>query len=47
MTYAEHVDAGRFDDVAAMFEHSTYRIEHGDGCTRLELRGLRGGEGVL
>ena len=31
MTYAEHVDAGRFDDVAAMFEHSTYRIEHGDG----------------
>ncbi len=31
MTYAEHVDAGRFGDVAAMFEHSTYRIEHGDG----------------
>ena len=32
MTYAEHVDAGRFEDVAAMFEHSTYRIEHGDGA---------------
>jgi 3-phenylpropionate/cinnamic acid dioxygenase small subunit len=32
MTYAEHVDAGRFDDVAAMFEHSTYRIEHGDSA---------------
>ena len=31
MTYAEHLDAGRFDDVAAMFEHSTYRIEHADG----------------
>jgi 3-phenylpropionate/cinnamic acid dioxygenase small subunit len=32
MTYAEHLDAGRFDDVAAMFEHSTYRIEHADGA---------------
>jgi 3-phenylpropionate/cinnamic acid dioxygenase small subunit len=32
MTYAEHVDAGRFADVAAMFEHATYRIEHGDGA---------------
>ena len=32
MMYAEHVDAGRFGDVAAMFEHSTYRIEHGDGA---------------
>ena len=28
MTYAEHVDAGRFEEVAALFEHSTYRIEH-------------------
>jgi 3-phenylpropionate/cinnamic acid dioxygenase small subunit len=31
MTYAEHLDAGRFDDVAAMFEAATYRIEHADG----------------
>ena len=30
MTYAEHVDAGRFDDVAAMFEHATYRVDHAD-----------------
>ena len=30
-----------------MFEHSTYRIEHGDGVTRLELRGRRAGAGVL
>ena len=31
MTYAEHLDAGRFADLAAMFEHATYRIEHADG----------------
>jgi hypothetical protein len=31
MTYAEHVDAGRYADVGAMFEHATYRIEHADG----------------
>jgi 3-phenylpropionate/cinnamic acid dioxygenase small subunit len=31
MTYAEHLDAGRFADVAAMFGHATYRIEHADG----------------
>lgn len=30
MTYAEHLDAGRFADVAAMFEHATYRIEHAE-----------------
>ena len=30
MTYAEHLDAGHFADVAAMFEHATYRIEHAD-----------------
>jgi 3-phenylpropionate/cinnamic acid dioxygenase small subunit len=30
MTYAEHVDAGRFAEVGAMFEHATYRIEHAD-----------------
>jgi len=31
MTYADHLDAGRFGDVAAMFEHATYRIAHADG----------------
>jgi 3-phenylpropionate/cinnamic acid dioxygenase small subunit len=30
MTYAEHVDAGRWDDMAALFEHASYRIEHAD-----------------
>jgi 3-phenylpropionate/cinnamic acid dioxygenase small subunit len=38
MTYAEHVDAGRFDDVAALFEHATYRIERADGASS-ESRG--------
>jgi 3-phenylpropionate/cinnamic acid dioxygenase small subunit len=32
MTYADHLDAGRFAEVAAMFEHATYRIEHSDGA---------------
>ncbi len=27
MTYAEHIDAGQFGQAAALFEHSTYRIE--------------------
>jgi 3-phenylpropionate/cinnamic acid dioxygenase small subunit len=31
MTYAEHVDAGRYADVGAMFEDAAYRIEHADG----------------
>jgi 3-phenylpropionate/cinnamic acid dioxygenase small subunit len=31
MTYAELVDAGRWADVAALFEHATYRIAHADG----------------
>ena len=30
MTYAELVDSARFAEVGAMFEHATYRIEHGD-----------------
>ena len=34
MTYAEHVDAGRFAEVGALFEHATYRIEHADGVER-------------
>lgn len=28
VTYAEHLDAGAFDRLAALFEHATYRIEH-------------------
>ena len=31
MTYAEHVDAGRYAEVGALFEHAAYRIEHADG----------------
>jgi 3-phenylpropionate/cinnamic acid dioxygenase small subunit len=31
MTYAEHVDAGRYKEVGAMFEHAAYRIKHADG----------------
>jgi len=31
MTYAEHLDAGAFDEVAALFENATYRIAHADG----------------
>lgn len=31
MTYAEHLDAGRFTEVAALFAHASYRIEHADG----------------
>jgi hypothetical protein len=31
MTYAEHVDAGRWADAAAMFGHATYRVQHADG----------------
>ena len=32
MTYAEHVDAGRFTEVAAMFGNATYRVEHAGGA---------------
>lgn len=32
MTYAEHLDAGRFVEVAALFEDAAYRIEHADGA---------------
>ena len=28
MTYAEHLDSGRFAEFVALFEHATYRIEH-------------------
>ena len=39
MTYAEHVDAGRFADVGALFEHATYRIEHAGGTHVSSYRG--------
>lgn len=39
MTYAEHLDAGRFAEVAALFEHATYRIEHADGSHTSSYRG--------
>ena len=28
MSYAELLDAGRFVELAALFEHATYRIAH-------------------
>jgi 3-phenylpropionate/cinnamic acid dioxygenase small subunit len=37
--YAEHVDAARWDDVAAMFEHATYRVEHAGGTEVSTYRG--------
>lgn len=39
VTYAGHVDAGRFEQVAAMFEHSTYRVDHADTGRVSEYRG--------
>jgi 3-phenylpropionate/cinnamic acid dioxygenase small subunit len=39
MTYAEHLDAGRFDDFADLFEHATYRIEHAGSPHVSEYRG--------
>ena len=32
MAYAEHVDAGRWSEVAAMFEHAIYHVEQPDGA---------------
>ena len=40
MTYAEHVDAGRFAEVAALFTHATYRVEQSGSGTVLEYRGV-------
>ena len=36
MTYAERVDLGDFEGVAALFEHATYRAEHGGEITSQE-----------
>jgi 3-phenylpropionate/cinnamic acid dioxygenase small subunit len=43
MTYAEHVDGGRFAEVGAMFEHAMYRIEHAD---RGDVSAYQGAEQV-
>lgn len=39
MTYAEHLDAGRFTEAAAMFAHATYRLEHADRSHTSVYRG--------
>ena len=43
-SYAEHLDAGRFDEVAALFAHATYRIEHAGGD---HVSSYRGADEVL
>jgi 3-phenylpropionate/cinnamic acid dioxygenase small subunit len=40
MTYAAHLDAGRFADVAALFEYASYRIEHAGAAHVSEYRGV-------
>ena len=42
MTYAERVDLGDYEGVAALFEHATYRAEHGG-----EIASQDGAEAVL
>src|SRR4051812_35553765 len=42
MTYAERVDLGDFEGVATLFEHATYRAEHGG-----EIASQEGAEAVL
>jgi 3-phenylpropionate/cinnamic acid dioxygenase small subunit len=39
VTYAEHVDAGRLAEAAAMFEHATYRIERAGQPEVVRCRG--------
>ena len=39
MSYADHVDGARFADVAALFEHATYRVEHAGTSHVSEYRG--------
>ncbi|MGH8996315.1 MAG: nuclear transport factor 2 family protein [Acidimicrobiales bacterium] len=33
LSYADSVDAGRWHEVASMFQHATYRVAHSDGGT--------------
>jgi 3-phenylpropionate/cinnamic acid dioxygenase small subunit len=39
MTYAERLDAGRFDEFATLFEHATYRVDHAGAAHVSEYRG--------
>jgi SnoaL-like domain len=39
VTYTELVDLGRDEDVAALFEHSSYRIDHADSTELSEFFG--------
>lgn len=45
MTYAEHLDSGRFAEVAALFEHSSYRIAHAGTDHVSEYRGSEAVQG--
>ncbi len=37
VTYAELVDSGRFSEAAALFEHATYRVDHGGDESEPEI----------
>ena len=39
MTYAENLDLGRDEAVAALFDHATYRVEHSGSSQVSEYRG--------
>jgi 3-phenylpropionate/cinnamic acid dioxygenase small subunit len=39
MTYAEQLDLGRNNEVAALFAHATYRVEHSGASHVSEYRG--------
>ena len=39
VTYAEHVDAGRLSDAAALFEHATYRVARAGQPELVSARG--------
>ena len=47
MTYAEHVDAGRYKEVGAMFEHAAYRIKHADGAILMGPMEVPGGSRIV
>jgi 3-phenylpropionate/cinnamic acid dioxygenase small subunit len=42
MRYAEYVDAARWDDMASLFEHATYRVEHAGTTKVSEYLGAAG-----
>jgi 3-phenylpropionate/cinnamic acid dioxygenase small subunit len=39
MVYAEHIDAARFTEAAALFEQATYRLERADGSLSAAYEG--------